>query len=136
MRTIAALLFSTLLLGCNEADVKVYGSSDEARADGAIARGWIPQSLPKSSKAIREKHDLDTNESWGRFEFAAPDAATFAATLTRITTSGTCLRDPRVEWWPASTLSSLEKYQANDDKRVFFAIDWKNNVGFFWRCAT
>lgn len=43
-----------------------YPSLAEARADGAIERGWLPAFLPASSRDIAEIHNLDTNERCAR----------------------------------------------------------------------
>src|SRR5438270_5107414 len=103
MRLIS-LLSVALLLGCHEDVVNTYVSAQEARAAGAIDRGWIPRLLPPSAKFIREKHNIDTNESWGRFEFSASDARGLASAVTPIRSGADreCVRDPHVNWWPLS----------------------------------
>jgi hypothetical protein len=52
-----------------------------AVADGAVSRGWIPENFPAEAVAIHEAHDLDSNDSWVRFELAPARALEFAATL-------------------------------------------------------
>jgi hypothetical protein len=48
-----------------------YDSAAQALAGDAVARGWIPPWLPRSAKAIRESHNLDTNQAW--LEFTVDD---------------------------------------------------------------
>lgn len=138
MRAVVAVLMVTLLATCREAVEESYASLDEARARGAVERGWVPPVLPKSATAIREKHDLDTNECWGRFSFASVDAGQLVSSLTAAdTTVRSCLRDPRVTWWPYHEVQSVGRlYQSADDKRLFFVVDSQRGTAFYWRCPT
>jgi hypothetical protein len=139
MRCAFLLLLVQLTACVGEDRVERYASLDAARADGAIQRGWIPDFVPPSAANIVEKHNIDTNETWGRFEFAASDAESFASSLTEASVPvASCPRDAREEWWPHERISSgseFRHYRAKPDGRVFFAIDWQRRVSYFWRCA-
>ena len=57
------LIASVALSACGY-DLRIYSkyeNLDEARADGAMGRGWIPDWLPENAIDIHEHHDLDTN---------------------------------------------------------------------------
>ena len=57
------LVVAPILISCgNVLDTK-YRTLEEAIADGAQDRGWIPLMTPKTAVDIHEAHDLDTNRS-------------------------------------------------------------------------
>lgn len=51
------------LVACGEVQESAYATLAEAKADGAMQRGWIPEWVPDSAVDIREIHDLDINHS-------------------------------------------------------------------------
>lgn len=71
----AALLALLLGAGCGSIEVvqTQYATAEEAKADGAIARGWLPVWLPEDAKNIIEIHDVDTNESTFSFSTGQSD---------------------------------------------------------------
>ena len=50
-----------------------YASLEEAIADGAVTRGWIPPFVPRSARDLRERHNIDTNEIWLAFAYQEGD---------------------------------------------------------------
>ncbi|KCV34700.1 hypothetical protein AZ19_2441 [Bordetella bronchiseptica E012] len=70
---ILPLILPLLLAACSDAVQTQYRDLDEARAAGAIQRGWLPAWLPARTGAIAEAHDLDTNRRAARF--VLPDGA-------------------------------------------------------------
>ena len=78
----AFLVTSTFVLkACDDSMHASYASAAAARADGGVARGWIPEELPDSAYSISESHDLDTNTGGGSFNFEAADADALRAKL-------------------------------------------------------
>lgn len=69
------------LTGCDDAMHARYSTAAEARAEGAIQRGWLPEELPDSATDISESHDLDTNTGNGMFRFLEVDSNAFRAKL-------------------------------------------------------
>jgi|SRR5688572_20228316 len=141
------LVMGTLLLGvsCGEHPESTYQSIAAAQASGAIERGWIPASLPASTARIREKHDIDTNEAWGMFEFHPDDRP---ASDTLVLASGPALselkiRSADVEWWPTALtgalsqqkLENFEFYVVETPHRFWVALDRKQRRGFFWNAS-
>ena len=77
---LAASIF--VLTACDDSMRASYATAAAARADGGVARGWLPDELPDSAFSISESHNLDTNTGEGSFRFAASDADSFRAKLT------------------------------------------------------
>ena len=131
----------TLLLGlgtfsgCSETFHSSYPDKAAAIQDGAIARGWVPAWLPESALAIRETHNLDTNETWREFELPATEILELDHSCSSLS------RPPSLPrrapgWWPA-TLSGDEHrfYRCHDDDGFDAYLAWKPEVhkGYFWR---
>jgi hypothetical protein len=138
MRTTWVLAVTVMLIGCRETQVNIYSSATEARAHGAIERGWVPRLLPPSATIIREKHDMDTNECWGRFDFKANDRSGLAFMVTPAERAvEACVRDPGVSWWPlhGSPSQTFQTYKSKDDDRLFLKIDWHTGTAYYWRCS-
>jgi hypothetical protein len=103
---LAGVLLLILGLGACRTDEQMeshYSNMQEAAADGAIERGWIPAWLPGSATDIREVHDVDTNEVWIRFQYEpgqfSPPSTCSPAAIEQIRVS----RGPslwRGRWWP------------------------------------
>lgn len=49
------------LIACGEQPYITYGTAEEAKAEGAIRRGWLPSWLPNDAYEIHEYHNLDSN---------------------------------------------------------------------------
>ena len=61
------LISAALCCGCSETIESRYSNTNEAIRSGAIARGWVPDILPKDAVDIREFHKIDTGQTWGCF---------------------------------------------------------------------
>ena len=108
----ACLLAAALGAACADADVvtEAYATLDEARAAGALDRGWVPPGLPPGSYELREAHSLDSNRRWGLFNFPpAEGSALRALTGTESSVQGVdCAPPRRIEWWPVLLRESLQ----------------------------
>jgi hypothetical protein len=129
-----------------------YPSLTEARKDGAIDRGWIPDDiLPISSRSIHEVHDLSPSRQWCAFEFAADDSQKLRKNLNTVDVlppSVRSVRDPKVPWWPDSLKGNLDaagirkhgfdlyivERPANSvmTEILLFAFDWPKGRAFFY----
>ncbi|ASU81784.1 hypothetical protein CDO52_02350 [Nocardiopsis gilva YIM 90087] len=59
---ISPLAAAALLASCSaETQEAHYDDLEEARAEGAVDQGWIPEWVPEEARNIQEMHDLDTN---------------------------------------------------------------------------
>lgn len=109
-----------------EVDDNYYKTLQAAERDGAVERGWIPPILPASSKEIYERHDIDTNEVWIRFQFNTRGFPGFVSNLKRLnlleikSLNLWGLRDSRwwqirrPKWWPQA-LSQDSIMNAKED---------------------
>src|SRR6202040_4190497 len=80
-----------------------YASLDDAIKAGEIARGWIPDYLPRSSRAIRISYDPSSPRTWCAFEFSPADSQSFKKNLTSVNALPERLKhldDPGLSWWP------------------------------------
>ena len=79
MLLVLAALFS--VIGCSDTVESRYSTRREAEEDSLFERGWLPAIIPKSSRDIVTKNDLDINVSNGEFFFSPADAADFSRHL-------------------------------------------------------
>jgi hypothetical protein len=145
VRRICAVLFCALLSACSSISVQtgVYQTLEEARAAGAIERGWIPQGLPASASDLREGH-LDDGRGWGVFMFDTAHADALRALLGAEIHGEpvTCEAPGRLEWWPrilrspidlsAVATAGLQLYHSKDD-RWTYAVNWRQGRAYYWR---
>ena len=140
------LLVCSLTLACSDKVQASYQTRAEAEKLGAVARGWVPSAVPEGATQIRETHNIDTNQAWGRFLFPASKGETLRAALNEIDTSslaGQEVRSPKVNWWPSVLSGQLSDqglratgftfYKVQQNGVMFFAVDWRKNEAFFWR---
>jgi hypothetical protein len=137
------VLAAGLLVGCDGLRVKegVFDTVDEARAAGAVAAGWVPDTLPRSARDLREGH-LPDGRYWGVFTFPAADEAGVRALLGDEITSGTleCDAPGRLEWWPSLIRTPVEVTQVRATGfRVYhsaggriFVVNWGQGRAYYW----
>ena len=77
-----------------------YATYEDAVADGAVAKGWVPEFLPRSATDIVESHVLDTSEVWMSFSFDRGDITSIAEACEEVPASE--VRYPRIRprGWP------------------------------------
>ncbi len=146
--TLAGLscLLTVFLVGCRNVDVVTasYATLDEARREGAIERGWIPEGLPPRTYEIREAHDLDSNRRWGLFSFQLEESDVLRRLLKAEEFPLAGVRadaPPRIEWWPvlfrgaldpdAIAATGLRAYQSASGDLVFL-VNWKQGRAYYW----
>jgi hypothetical protein len=143
IRTVGTVAIA-LMAGCSGVNVQneVYQTLDEARAAGAIDRGWIPQGLPPSTTDLRVAH-LGDGRRWGVFSFDAAHAPTLKALVGDEITSGPvqCDAPGRVEWWPRILRSPIDldhvrstglRLHRTRDGRLTFAVNWSLGRAYYW----
>ena len=91
-QVIFAVILPVAIYGCigplSEKPERQYATAEEARADGALERGWIPEILPRDAHAIREVHDIATNLSWCCFSTEPIEDACLHGELTTFRANG------------------------------------------------
>lgn len=65
-RTVSAALL-LFLSACSDRIEVRYADWEEARVEGAVARGWIPAFVPHDARDLHDVHDLDSNAQTLRF---------------------------------------------------------------------
>lgn len=129
-----------LVLGCNETFKSAYKTLDQAKADGAIQRGWVPDNLPAESYDIREIHNLDTNWVRGSFSLTSDEFKQFKASLQR----DLRIKSQYVDLEPngadkfkldrkeSTRTLSMRGYEIYTYKYFGYAIHWGQGHGFYW----
>lgn len=87
LRWIALLLMTASLCSCLSGETleASYADMSEARKEGGVGRGWIPEWLPTSSRSLREVHNLDSNRQLLAFQWQAGQAWSLPDGCQRIT---------------------------------------------------
>ena len=121
----------------------VYATLDEARTEGAVRRGFVPDGLPPGTTDVRVAY-LDDGTHWGVIAFPPAQGDALRALVGPEITDGAvrCVAPGRFEWWPRvlrdpidlATVhaTGLRLYTARDGRRTF-AVNWKQGRAFYWR---
>jgi hypothetical protein len=138
---LAALL--AIAVACSGVNVQteLYQTLDEARAAGAIERGWIPRGLPESASDLRAAH-LENGNRWGVFIFDSAHGPALKDLLGEEITSGIdCNAPGRVEWWPRILRSPIDLDRVKStglrlyhgrDGQLTFAVNWSQGRAYYW----
>jgi hypothetical protein len=146
--TLLACLF---VGGCGGNRDLFYPSLADAAKAGKVDRGWIPDYLPKTSRAIHLTEQDSPSREWCGFEFLPTDSHSLRESLKSIDTLPPSVRwvpDPSVSWWPAVLNGNLDEQKIHGegfDLYVFetpadsvstwvdlFAVNWAEGRGFFY----
>jgi len=145
-------LTSIFAAGCGDRRQSFYPSLADAIKSGEITRGWIPDFLPESSRAIHLIYDPSSPRTWCAFEFSPDDSQRLRENLTSIDgllPSIKRVTSPGVSWWPGVLKGNLNVVKINtagfklykveeaetsvNPDILLFAVDWSNGRGFFYR---
>ncbi len=129
-----------------------YPSLVEAKKDGAIDRGWIPDFLPESSRDIHELHDMSPSTTWCAFEFLPSESQSLRKNLKSIDVlppSVSRVANPGKSWWPDTLVGNLDVGKIHGagfqlstmvapetpstNEVLLFAVDWTKGRVFFYR---
>lgn len=144
-----------LVVACgHELRESSYHTLADARNDGAVDRGLVPDYLPQTSRNIHELHRIEHSKTWCSFEFLPSDSESLRRTLKRSDKSqlaGMRIEHPGVSWWPADFDGNLdvervtqEGYElfgvdvpatANSTSVYLFMIDWSKGRAFFYQAT-
>lgn len=70
---LAIALTTLLLTSCSDDIENHYSNYDRMKVSDSYKKGWIPDFIPKSASNIHERHNLDNNMVWMRFECDTSD---------------------------------------------------------------
>ena len=124
-----------------------YRSLLDARTDGGIDRGWVPDILPESAHDIHEIHEISGGRTWCAFDFSRADWEGFRTNLTRSAVAPmNSIAAPRVSWWPAILTGRIDPDRLRNaglelfavarplnSEVLLFAIDLARTRGYFYR---
>lgn len=140
------------ITACSETKEVYFETLNDAKKQGAIERGWLPEVLPRSSHEIFGRHDTGANATWLRFKFSKNDIYNMAAQAEEMKPDDIkALYFPSISaaWWPddlkrklvdGSSGLKLYKYDriikygdANQKIiQAYFVIDWNSDVAYYW----
>lgn len=146
MTRIALLCVLVAAASCGDLDVvtNTYATMAEARAAGAVERGWLPAFVPAGAHDIREAHDEGgSGRRWGLFSFAPEDTAALREALgAEAGFEGlTVNAPPRIEWWPIALRGSLQPDRlASTGLRGYrlaadglaVGVNWNQRRAYYW----
>ena len=131
-------------VACSDVTESSYSSASDAKDRGAVERGWVPALLNEETFNIREIHNIDTNETWGTFQFTKGKNPVDPSKLTAVSSEEVGkrhFREPVVNWWPSTLrvpIAELKLSQAgfqiytDSEARLFFAYNVGSGTGYFW----
>ena len=138
MKTAALGLLGLVLSAttCSEVMEASYSSLAEAKAQGAVERGWVPAWLPESARELKEKHDLDTNSSILRFAYSGADTWAPRGECYQIRPLEAKTPGLTAPWWPTdvpppSTVTHRHAYFTCERGATFLAVG--KGEGLYWR---
>ena len=155
MAVLCVGLASVLLACSSDRRELFYASLADADKDGGITRGWIPDFLPGSSRAIHEFHEISPSTEWCAFEFLPTDSQGLRKNLKLVDALPPSVRrvpTPGVSWWPAVLKGNLDVEKIHKagfelyvvvrpetsvtTEILLFAVDWAKGRGFFYGHAS
>lgn len=144
LRVLGVLAVLVLVPACSGINVQteIYDTLQEARAAGAVERGWIPRGLPESASDLRAAH-LEDGRRWGAFTFKPSDDAALKALLGDEITSGSveCDAPGRLEWWPRVLRSPIDlarvratgfRVYRGRDGTLTVVVNWTQGRAHYW----
>ena len=145
-------LTSVVLACSSDRHESFYPYLADAKKNGAIDHGWIPEFLPESSRAIHELHHISPSTTWCAFEYLPSDSKGLQKTLRSINGLPPSLRrvpSPGVSWWPVVLEGNLDVEKINkagfelyvlerpdtpsSAEVLLVTVDWQKGRGFFYR---
>ena len=140
----AAVVQTIVLAGCTDLRVTlaVFNTAAEARAAGAVDRGWVPDGLPASASELRLGY-LPDGRHWGVFVFRPGDESAIRALARDEITTGPLTCDPpgRLEFWPRVLHTPIDVdrvrstgfrlYRGADGRT--YAMNWGQGRGYYWK---
>jgi len=108
-----------VLLGA-EQQTNRYSTGHQAVADGAVARGWLPEFLPVNVTNLVERHDLDSNAGAFAFRASVDDLERFQSELELVPVARWAAIGPRLtgptDVWPRALVAgNLANFASKQD---------------------
>ena len=101
-RSVAVVGMAVIVASCGERPEAFYADAAAARAARAIDRGWIPDWLPATARAIHEVHNIDTNQSLLAFSFDPADIPNVAQSCAQVSREALKPAPFDRSWWQSN----------------------------------
>lgn len=149
-------LLGLIFSGCTEQFDERYPTREAALQQNGSDE-WFLGLLPASVHAIVERHDIDTNDVWGTFQFDPVEGSHFNAyeVVEGPELDSLRIRPPRgVDWWPRELSGALKsevlrsrglrmlklqgslRHDRAGPREVYFAINPASGVGYYWESGS
>ena len=134
------LLFVLFICSCSkwETSENFYKTYNDAVAQDALKRGWIPEIIPESAINIYEKHDIDTNALILTFKYKDGLNSVLVDTCQQLNVSEVKWPKIKAQWWP-SDLTEMSKFSTPrfifyycSQYSGYFAINTNDREAYFW----
>ncbi len=129
-------VISLLLCSCGETPYTYYPSLSDAEKGGAIKRGWIPTILPPSTVQIHEQHNIDSNNTWIRFNAPTSELKILLGQLRKLTPTEINnlfpFRHPGKWWKPTEESKNMYTIAAWHYSIRYGDGSVKNKIGYFF----
>jgi hypothetical protein len=132
-RAICAILLGSAMTGCLDTTLYAsYPTMAVAVADGAVARGWIPEWVPANATDLDEVHDLDSNES--ALSFSVPAKIRLALPVACEPVQARDILPARFgrRWWPKEA-ELAQSYTFHSCPTGFVALHESGRRVLHWR---
>lgn len=130
------LLFVYFLL--DENIENQYSNYEQVSQNGVVPSDtWVPVFLPKTATDIKERHNIDTNETWVFFKYGESDKLDLAKPCESLPFDKVIF--PRVDrssiilWWDDLEESKFDFFQC--EQNSFLALNKNIHEAYFWRLA-
>jgi hypothetical protein len=136
-RCVAIVGMAVIVGSCSERPEAFYADAAAARAARAMDRGWIPDWVPTTARAIHEVHDIDTNQSLLAFSFDPADIPNVAQSCAQVSRQELKPAPFDRSWWPSDVPPSAVVthrhvyYRCADG--AYAAISAKDGQFYYWR---
>lgn len=140
------VVVAVMLVGCNsgwndQVSVSKYSNLAEAVRSNAVAKGWIPELLPKSATNIIEWHNVEIDRLRVEFSFdAKADGQWIEALFKRVTDSRAEILKRGLLQSRGATIRSREKlwfYELSEPKTEYgyLVVNYDQGRAQYWTQA-
>jgi hypothetical protein len=137
--SLVAALFLFFIYVLSDENIEVnYSDYEEASKNGVVPPdAWLPVFLPKSATDIKERHNIDTNETWVFFKYKEIDKTELIKACVVLSIDKVIFpRSDRsfvISWWEDLSETTFNFFQC--EQNSFLAIKNNSHEAYFWRLA-
>ena len=128
IRIFVSIVLLSLMLACSDSVENYYDDYMSMKKSDSYRKGWIPENIPKSAKNIYERHDLDVNKVWIRFQCDSADITHLVSQLNAADTHLNVVSILKKNF----NLPRKSSYFIFTEKE-FFAINYERKLVYYHR---